>query len=160
MKQDLGSISTKPCTVTAHKWSQVFVPEAVDGTLLQTPVLALWFSIPSDGLPQFPHWVNTAKDVYLSGFESHREPLECKVRDEASGDCMAKFEVTKGLGRTSIILFGIIFSYLEMAADLTNEELQDFQRRTYQFQTSFNHEAMFLTTRLRVDHVGTQIQTK
>ncbi len=63
----------------------------------------------------------------MAGFESLCEPFEVKLRDDTGG--MAKLIVTKGVGRASIILFGILYTYLEFAADLTAEEMKDFRRQ-------------------------------
>ena len=101
-------------------------PEATDGTVIQVPALALWYLVPSDGLPHLAHWTNTAADAFTMGYESHREPLE--VKDRHVADHMAKLEVTKGVGRTSIILFALVWSYLELGAAITDHELEDFKR--------------------------------
>lgn len=88
--------------------------------------MALWYELPSDGWPHLTSWLATAKEIYMAGFESLREPFEVKLRDGTDG--MAKLIVTKGVGRASIILFGILYTYLEFAADLTAGEMKDFCR--------------------------------
>ena len=102
------------------------VSQADDGSVIQVPALALWYTVPSDGLPHLAHWANTASDVLRLGYEAHREPLEVKKRDP--GQHMAMLEVTKGAGRTSIILFALVWSYLEMGAAMSDAELRDFKR--------------------------------
>lgn len=95
--------------------------------MILVPVLAMWYTMPADGLPHLAHWVNTASDIFSQGFESHRETIEVKVRDPT--DHMAKLEVSKGAGRASIILFALVWSYLEIGAAMTDEELRDFKRQ-------------------------------
>lgn len=90
------------------------------------PALALWYEMPSDGSPHLASWLATAKEIYMAGYESLREPLEVKLRDGASG--MAKLIVTKGVGRASMILFAIAFTYFEFAAEMSAEQMKDFRR--------------------------------
>ena len=100
--------------------------QAKHGSSVVVPALALWYELPSDGWPHLTSWLATAKEIYMAGFESLREPFEVKLREDTGG--MAKLIVTKGVGRASIILFGILYTYLEFAADLTAEEMKDFCR--------------------------------
>ena len=122
---------SSPCTdqnESHDHCSWPFVTEDRDGTILQVPILALWYSIPADGLPHLAYWINTATDVFNSGFEPHREILEVKERDSTRH--MAKLEVTKGVGRASIILFALVWTYLELAPKIEDHELEDFKRHT------------------------------
>ena len=43
---------------------------------------------------------------------------------------MPQFTVTKGAGRASMILFAIVYTYLEMWNSLDNHEKKDFVRRS------------------------------
>ena len=98
----------------------------VSGTVFQLPILGMFYQLPADGLPHFWQWYNTASDLFHMGYESNREPMEVRKRDV--GTHMAKVQPVKGLGRCSIIYFGVLFTYLEMRNDLSPEELADFRR--------------------------------
>ena len=82
--------------------------------------------MPSDGLPHMSYWQNNASDIYNIGFEAHREALEVTPRQNAPKDAMAKYIVTKGLGRVSIVMFGLAWTFLNIAQNMTEEVEKDF----------------------------------
>eukprot|EP00435_Cladocopium_sp_Y103_P053222 s1327_g17.t1 len=43
------------------------------------PILCLWYSMPSDGLPHMQSWLGTAESILKGGFDSTREAIEVKV---------------------------------------------------------------------------------
>ena len=61
------------------------------------PLTALAYEMPSDGIPLFPTWRNNAMDIYWSGYDSLREPMECKERNLSAAHW--QLQCTKGLGR-------------------------------------------------------------
>lgn len=104
-------------------------PQDQHGATVELPFLILGYQMPSDGLPHLPHWHNTAKDVFQAGYESHREPLEVRLRENPDGVArMARLVPVKGVGRTSVIWFGILFTYLQMKDTMSEDEVQDFRR--------------------------------
>ena len=66
-----------------------------------------------------------ASDIYYGGFEGHREPIEVKVLPPGQ---FARVAPIKGCGRTSVLLFALVWTYVEWKDDLNNEELEDFKR--------------------------------
>ena len=104
-----------------------------EDNLIDAPALAFSYALPVDGRPLLHAWLATAKDIYHRGFESWREPIEAKSVlsfDKTPGNPfdMGCLLATKGLGRISIILFGLTFTYLKLRASMTGEELVDFRR--------------------------------
>ena len=99
---------------------------------LRLPVLSLHFRTPSDGLPLLQSWLETAHDIFTSGFEGWREPIEVVCRETSQLGHEVKFAAvlpTKGLGRVSILLFGILYTFLELKDKVTSDELRnDFKR--------------------------------
>ena len=99
--------------------------------MLQPPVLALWLHKPSDGLPLLQEWLVTATDIVHGGFEGWRETIEVRCLDSS---CLGKqmeygcFTPTKGVGRSSIILFAILYTFHNLKEKLSNEEIEDFAR--------------------------------
>ena len=92
---------------------------------MSLPLTSLWYYLPSDGCPLLPTWRNNAIDIYWSGFDALREPLECKVRPGAVSHGSA--QCTKGLGRLSVIYFGALYTFLKKDI-LSNEMKDDFCR--------------------------------
>lgn len=92
--------------------------------------MALNFQKPVDGLPIFHNWVSTAQDIFNRGFENWREIMEAKVADGAEpGNPMNFMTVVpvKGLGRVSILLWGVMWTYLNKDS-MDIDEKEDFQR--------------------------------
>lgn len=63
----------------------------------------------------------------MVGYEGHREPFEVQCQSDALA--FASVTVCKGLGRCSMILFAVVFSYLKLRdAGMTDEITADFTR--------------------------------
>lgn len=91
--------------------------------LMGLGLLDIKYCLPSDGHPALPGWKVVASDIYFTGFDGLREPLE--VKEEGDGT----YRVVKGLGRFSCILFGCYWTFVknsEIPAD--SEILKDFTR--------------------------------
>ncbi|CAJ1344536.1 unnamed protein product [Effrenium voratum] len=106
---------------------------AASGTFLEIPLLAMWYTRPADGLPLLQDWLGTAADIFNNGFEALREPMEVKLRGQiqATGGLQLSFGAlvpTKGVGRTSIILFAVVYSFLVLKDGMSVDELADFVR--------------------------------
>ena len=113
----MGPIPTAEATGTAQ--------------ILQAPVLALWLQRPSDGLPLLQEWLVTATDLVHGGFEGWRETIEVKCCDSSFfGQKMEYgcFTPTKGIGRSSVILFAILYTFHNLKEQLSDEETEDFAR--------------------------------
>ena len=86
--------------------------------LVSVPLLAMRFEMPVDGFPLYHSWLSTCKGIYMSGFESHREIMEVKWANgqgcvpDGSPISFSSVEAVKGIGRVSIILFGVVWTYL------------------------------------------------
>lgn len=89
------------------------------------PLTALAYEMPSDGIPLFPTWRNNAMDMYWSGYDSLREPMECKERNLSAAHW--QLQCTKGLGRLSMILFGVFWTFLHKD-DMSDGVQADFCR--------------------------------
>ena len=96
--------------------------EVSDATGLKISPLVLRYQLPSDGLPNMQQRMNAAAEIYLGGFESVREPFEVKPQDDG------QLVTMKGTGRTAIILFGLVWTYLELSKTMTDLEKDDFSR--------------------------------
>ena len=97
-------------------------------------MLSFWFNLPSDGLPVLRDWLLTAEGVYFSEYESWREPFETESK---TGDLLdldgkplsfASLLATKGCGRMSVIMFGLIFTYLRLKDTMEPAQKEDFAR--------------------------------
>ena len=96
---------------------------------------------PSEGLPVLTDWLRTAGDVWTVGYEAWRSPIEvCPMTDDVLGQAMEPCTLVpvKGVGRASIILFAVCYSYMNLR-DMGPEELEDFSRtgisqKDYKFQ--------------------------
>lgn len=98
-----------------------------DGQILEMPFLAFNYKHPSDGLPLLQEWLNTAQDIFSLGYEGMREPMEITVAgDGAPG--FASANVSKGLGRISILWFGVLFTYFKLRESMSDEMKADFKR--------------------------------
>ena len=95
------------------------------------PTLALTYERPSEGLPLLQDWVSNATAIYVHGFEASREsievrPVQYRYWPEFLGFGHAL--PTKGLGKTSMLLFGMVYSYTKLRESMTPEECTDFLR--------------------------------
>lgn len=95
----------------------------------KVPLLSISLTKPSDGLPLYQSWVNVASDVYYSGYESWRGVIEVKAFESPGSQLdFHSLQATKGLGRLSVIYFGILRTYLKHQHDLTDEQIKDLKR--------------------------------
>lgn len=99
------------------------------GDIVDVPLLSILFERPADGLPLYHLWVAVAKDIWHRGYENWREVLEVKGVDFNPGSPMLFRSVipVKGLGRISVILWGILWAYLHKD-DMDCETISDFLR--------------------------------
>ena len=57
---------------------------------MEVPLFVMWYKQPSDGLPLLQSWLNTASDIFFGGYDTWREPMECKLRaPRKPGDALA-----------------------------------------------------------------------
>ena len=95
------------------------------------PVLALQYQLPVDGLPLLQDWVSNASDIYHHGFEAARESIEVRIMGSDTWPNVLQFGSlvpVKGLGKVSILFFGIVYTYIKLRETMTDDEGQDFQR--------------------------------
>ena len=91
-------------------------------------MLGLWYELPGDGLPHLQAWTEAAANIYQTGFEGHRETMEVRLRPDYDEFKFAKVVPIKGVGRASVLLFGLVYTFLEWRDDLLEDELEDFKR--------------------------------
>lgn len=104
-----------------------------DATLTNPfPLSLLCFRLqkPEDSWPICEDWLTTAQDIWGRGYESHREPIEIRSLTATAGEVIGCGQLTpnKGFGRVSILLFGILFTYMELWSQMSAEEVEDFTR--------------------------------
>lgn len=97
------------------------------GASVNLPILLLKFETPSDGVPHLPNWINTALDVYSHGYEKDRDSIEVRHSDSPA---FTRVVPVRGIGRCSVIWFGILWTYSELKDELTDSETADFARLT------------------------------
>lgn len=69
-------------------------------------------------------------DIYSHGFEKFRESVEVKYCGSGGSALeFASLVPVKGLGKVSILFFGLLWTYVKLRDSLSKEELEDFQRR-------------------------------
>eukprot|EP00435_Cladocopium_sp_Y103_P022370 s2929_g5.t1 len=102
---------------------------------LKTPfevlLTAFTFKAPWDGLPCLKDWGTHATNIWSQGYESWRENIEIRpVGAELLGQPMdfGTIEACKGSGRMSILLFTVLYNFLEMKRKMTQEELAGFTK--------------------------------
>jgi glycyl-tRNA synthetase alpha subunit len=73
--------------------------------------------MPCDGLPMLEDWLTHAASIWAIGYEPWREAVEIKPTSQTVlGQHMgfADVEPTKGVGRISMLLFTVWYSYLKL----------------------------------------------
>jgi hypothetical protein len=111
---------------------QLFTEDASKAVTFAPPILALWFRKPTDGLPILQDWMVTAHDIFHVGFEGWRETIEAKCPDNSilgkpiEYGCLVP---TKGIGRATVLLFGILYTFHELKDSMNQEEVDDFKRQ-------------------------------
>ncbi|CAL1149068.1 unnamed protein product, partial [Cladocopium goreaui] len=103
--------------------------DQADMQALAASCLLLEVDKPSEGWPLLTDWLRTAGDVWCLGYEAHRAPIEVRPLENVLGLEMkpASLVPTKGVGRATVILFGICYTYCKMR-DMEDPELKDFKR--------------------------------
>ena len=119
---------------------------AAESQVISAPLLVLAVHKVTEGWPVLTDWVRTAGDLYRSGYEAWREPIEVRAKDGSvlnSPMAPGCFIPTKGITRVSIILFGLVYSYKELKLEVVNnDEVQgDFARRGAGWET-WEHESV------------------
>ena len=93
--------------------------------------MCVCFKKPADGLPIFHSWVMTAKDILFRGYEGWREIPEVRLESDAKvpGETLGFASVVpvKGLGRISIILWSLLWAYLQKDS-MDEDAKSDFRR--------------------------------
>ena len=104
--------------------------DQADMQALAASCLLLEVDKPSEGWPLLTDWLRTAGDVWCLGYEAHRAPIEVRPLENVLGLEMkpASLVPTKGVGRATVILFGICYTYCKMR-DMEDPELEDFKRQ-------------------------------
>ena len=52
--------------------------------MFNVPLTSLVYKVPDDGFPLLPSWRMTASDIFFSGYQSLREPMEVKELERSS----------------------------------------------------------------------------
>ena len=101
-----------------------------EGKTFELPLLALCYRRPTEGLPLLQDWVSNARDIFHHGFEAHRESIEVRHSLDMWPEVVEYGSVlpVKGLGKISMVLFGLVFTYVNLRSFLTEAELGDFIR--------------------------------
>ena len=104
------------------------------------PLTAVAYEMPADGIPMFQTWKSLALGIYWQGYDSLREPLECRERDPTASHW--QLQCTKGLGRVSVILFGVFWTFLHKD-EVTDPMMADFRRRCWACFSLKNRSSIF-----------------
>lgn len=98
------------------------------------PLLALAIQLPPEGLPVLTDWTRTGADIWNSGYEGWREPIETRIeKQDLFGSPMHHgcLVPTKGITRVSIIQFAVIYSYKKMQDKMDEAAKRDFRRQWF-----------------------------
>lgn len=96
----------------------------------ELPLLSFRPGVPSEGLPILADWSVHAESIWSSGFEGWREAIEFKpISKDLKGHPVQyrSVEVTKGVGRVTILWFTLLHTYVNLKNDLADDELEDFK---------------------------------
>ena len=107
------------------------------------PCLAFSMKMPPDGLPVFDDWLLHASSIWAVGFEPWRESIEVKpLREDLVGNDLdfGVLEPTKGLGRVSMLLFTVFYSYLKLKDILVDGSPEKTEFRQYLGQNQTIHQ--------------------
>ena len=100
-------------------------------TGLHVPLLSFGFKAPVDGLPCLKDWGQHAISIWSLGYEAWREAIEIRPGNQAllGQPCdYGTIEACKGTGRVSMLLFTVLYTYLEMKDGLSPEEMAGFKK--------------------------------
>eukprot|EP00435_Cladocopium_sp_Y103_P056159 s810_g18.t2 len=123
--------SVKDRSLTKMAGNAMSLPcDQADVQGLAASCLLLAVDKPSEGWPLLTDWLRTAGDVWHLGYEAHRAPIEVRPLEDVWGLEMkpASLVPTKGVGRATVILFGICYTYCKMR-DMEDPQLADFTRQ-------------------------------
>lgn len=98
---------------------------------MDIPILAFIYQLPPDGLPLLHSWLQTARDIWFRGYESWRELFETKASAAAEPGApytLGSVTCVKGMGRLSIIIYGLVYTYVKMRDGMSPEAQLDFTR--------------------------------
>jgi len=93
-------------------------------------LLAFTLDKPADGYPILEDWSNLARDIYHSGWESHRGAIEIQLTSAGAPGQPLEFgslTPSKGFGRVSALMFGVLWTYQNMSS-LNDVQKSDFIR--------------------------------
>lgn len=113
------------------KPTRLWPSEAAAVNDVQVPILAIWLSKPTDGLPLFQDWMVTAQDIFHQGYEGWRETVEVRCSDDSCFGSPVRYgclSPTKGVARSSILMFGVLYTFHNLKEKLSVEETADFVR--------------------------------
>lgn len=127
--------------VFGHRLINLTAAEA-SGTAqtLNPPILSLNLVQPSDGLPLLQDWLLTAGDIYRGGYEGWRETIECRLDDPSCKGKAVRYcclTPTKGVCRSTILIFALTFTFLKLKDMMSEEETADFARPAMGEHNSF-----------------------
>ncbi|CAJ1387015.1 unnamed protein product [Effrenium voratum] len=141
-----------------------------DTTPFELSVLAFAVSQPADSWPIRDEWMVHARDIYANGYEIHREAVEIRMvaTHPVPGGNFGYGSVipNKGFGRVTMLLFGILYTYQELWAKMSQEEQNDFRRWIRTASTVFavyvhqDREEHFLFRRVQLSQQQAQRQQK
>ena len=107
-------------------------PELNELVPFAVSLLSIALEKPEDGLPILEDWATTARDIYAIGFEGHRETIELRLHNKEmkKGDALgfACLLPNKGIGRISMLWFGLLWTWKKLSQDLTDDQTRDFGR--------------------------------
>lgn len=89
--------------------------------------------MPCDGLPMYEDWLGNATSIWALGYEPWREAVEIKpCGDDVLGQTFwhKSVEATKGIGRVSVLLYTVWYSYFKLKDVLVENspEREEFQK--------------------------------
>lgn len=94
-------------------------------------VLAFAPKKPVDGLPCLADWMTHAVSIWSLGFEDWREAIEVKPSPSCvSGQPLSYgcLEVAKGSGRMTILLYPMVYTFVNLKNSMSNEEMEEFKK--------------------------------
>ena len=120
---------------TIFKQMVRFTCKANESDVVDVPLLAFKYLLPSEGMPILHSWVSTLKSILCQGFEPWREAIEVKCIEGPTpfGGRIEYSKVTpvKGLGRLSMLLWSVVHTYIHCEQKLEDESYKaDFLRPT------------------------------
>ncbi|CAJ1399032.1 unnamed protein product [Effrenium voratum] len=94
------------------------------------PLTSLGLTEPQDGFPILKDWLLNAWSIYSGGFENYRENVEVTAADNQLGNpCgFGSVQAAKGIGRVSILLFSVAYTYSHISKSWGEGEQEEFGR--------------------------------